>query len=387
VRGGRGALLSAALACAAGGCADPSYGRSSSAASDSERTSDGGASASDAQPSAPRGNARDASSQAQGQADGLDAASGPPSRGTGSDDAATAQPDLTASDGDASTPMSAAVPAWGMPLVGQYALRAFTLKQDDFQAGLGMLTGMGDVTRHEQVFLVEFKLVAGGGMQLRQRLCRSEAKTSIADLLLLKPDSAPERVEDVMFSESEQRWSTVGATSTMGYSAEPPTFCVGKQGNDVAHDEAQVWLGSGPCRCPILPDPPTRDDCRVNDADFDMNPGVTFELTGPTGLTKIYAGNASDSHFVNGQVGGDGMVHTANVRASEQPFQFGCDSSSCADLASLGKYCAASFNQARFVRLDPASAPSGGFRCSDVVSRVDALFPEPPPALTASCAH
>jgi hypothetical protein len=327
--------------------------------------------------------ASDASAAAQGAE--LDAGSSSPAQSTADAEAlspgqsphnpASEQPDAAGPIriSDASEPTTTAVPLWAMPLLGQYAVRAFELKRDDYT-----------VTRAEQRSLVEFVAV-GGGMQLRTTMCLFQSDNGNAQLVLLDPAHAPQRVEEVVFSEEDKRWGTTSAESFyIGYSAALPSICDGKLGgSSVPHLPSQVWLSSANCVCGQRNDPPTLDDCRVLDPDNDKKPGVTFsfESSIPRSSYKLYYGLRSDSHYVNGVVGADGSVHTANQMPVENNYQFGCDPSDCADLSKLGEICPAFFNPVRFKRLDPAAAPTAGYSCADVIAKSASLFPEAPPGL------
>ena len=272
---------------------------------------------------------------------------------------------------DASAPTTTALPLWAMPLLGQYAVRAFVFKRDDIT-----------VTRAEQRSLVEFVAV-GGGMQLRTTLCLFQSDNGVAQLMVLDPSHAPQRVEDVVFSEEDKRWGTTSSESFyLGYTAAPPSICDGKLGgSSVPHLPSQAWLSSTNCVCGLRNDPPTMDDCRVVDPDNDKKPGITFsfESSIPRSSYKLYYGMRSDSRYVNGVVGADGSVHTANLMSVENNYQFGCDPTDCADISKLGEICPPFFNPVRFKLLNPAAAPTAGYSCADVNSA--SLFPEAPPGL------
>lgn len=277
---------------------------------------------------------------------------------------------------DASAPALQTLPLWAMPLVGKYAVQAFSVKEDQF----------GTTTVSTQLMSVEF-VEKNGGLQLHSTTCRSVAENAPALLMLVEPSVFTDVVSDVIFSETDQRWSTSSPMFAFGFTEDAPDICKGKQGQNVPKTSAQIWL-SATCRCPLPQEDPTSDDCRVLDPDKDRNPGVTYSLKGKTSSladVNVFAAGVSNTFYTNGQVAADGKLHTADLVPAEKVYQLGCDPTGCATIANLGTNCPAPKNHAQFVRLDPSTAPAGGFTCADIVSRAATLFSGMPPALTTMC--
>jgi hypothetical protein len=278
-------------------CQDPQYG-------DLSNPSEGNSGGADS--STARTSPRDAA--AAGKPDSRASATGTDGGNRSGDDRGpTGRESVTQSDAsddnkppieesaDAGGPVVSAVPKWAKPLTGRYATRSFAFKQDQY----------GTVVRAEQLGIVEFAL-EGTGMVLRSKTCVSLADNSTAQLRLIDPASLPERVEQVVFSELERSWSTVGSTYLVGFMRQPTPSCEGKQGQSVAKAEAQVWLTGSTCRCVLAAEKPTRDDCRVLDPDHDKKPGVSYMLKGFTSTLldgTLYGAVESDTHYVGGKVG------------------------------------------------------------------------------------
>lgn len=373
--------LALALALAAGACQDPHYAGRTENVDGEPGTGSLGADA-----SASGSSARDASSAQKRDAapsnSQLDAASTPRSSGETPDDAdprtttpgdgtATTRPDAAAPDGE--PPVVSTVPAWALPLVGRYATRWFAFKQDDF----------GTVVRAEQLAIVEFAL-EGKGMTLRSKLCLSTGDTSIAQLRLVDASGLPERREQVMFSDLERSWSTEGPTYATGFTLEQPEICASKQGQSVPKTAAQAWLSGATCRCTSPGEEPLVDDCRILDPDRDQKPGSTYTLKGFTSSLAdetIYAATETDSHYVNGKVGVDGALPSANIAYVDRNYQLGCEPAGCANIAVLGRACPISFNHALFAALAAGKTTT----CADLMSNVNTLFPAKPPDFPARC--
>jgi hypothetical protein len=273
---------------------------------------------------------------------------------------------------DAGEPLVSTVPKWATPLLGRYAMRGFSFKQDRF----------GTVTRAEQVAIVEFAL-EGSGMTLRSKMCVSTGDNTEAQIRLVDTSRLPDRVEQVMFSELERSWSTVGSTYEVGFTHKPPASCDGKAGQSVARAEQQVWLTASTCRCVAEGEKPVADDCRITDPDLDRNPGVTFMLKGLQSAlvdSTMYFAIDSDTHFVGGRVGAEGTAPSASMNAVERNYQLGCDPS-CFEIGELGTPCPLSFSRVSFAPLQAATTTT----CADVAANVNALFPEPVPVLPSAC--
>jgi len=282
----------------------------------------------------------------------------------------------TGSRPDAAVPDAlpgAAVPAWALPLLGRYATRWFSFKQDEY----------GTVVRAEQLAIVEFAL-EGAGMTLRSKYCLTTGQSKLAELRLVDPSALPERLEQVRFSELERSWSSEGPTYAAGFTIEQPASCAGKQGQSLAKTPAQVWLTGGSCRCASPGEAPLVDDCRILDPDRDQKPGITYSLKGITSSladATIFAATENDAHYVNGKVGVDGALPSANIALVDRNYQLGCEPAGCTNIAVLGKACPISFNHALFARLAAGTTTL----CADLATNVNALFPTPVPDFPARC--
>lgn len=262
--------------------------------------------------------------------------------------------------------------SWAQPLLGRYATRAFTFSQDDFPT----------VIRSEDVYLAEFTFDASTGrVTLRSKLCQSVALNTLgATLRLLDATQVPERVEQVVLTELDHRFSTEGPAGTVGYTKEPPSSCADMLNQNVAKAPVQTWIAGNTCRCLRAEADPVVNDCRVLDPDGDNKPGFTFLLHAPPlPDAQIYAASESATHYVNGQVSADGKRHDASVLPGERPFQLDCAPAGCGDIGKLATSCPTSFNPARFVRIEASTS------CSNILSSLSTLFPEAPPPLVARC--
>jgi hypothetical protein len=266
---------------------------------------------------------------------------------------------------------TAVLPTWAAPLLGRYAVRAFTFKQDDLPT----------VTRAEDVFLAEFSFDAQAGLTLRTKLCQSSAQNDLATLRLVAPSQVPERVDSVTLSDFEKRWSSQGTLLSIGYSQDPPDVCAGKAGQSVPKRAGQTWIEGSSCRCPLDGEEPLADDCRVLDPDSDDKPGFSFafrSVAPPLGDATVYAVSESTTHFVNGQVSMKGS-HVANVAGGERAFQLGCSPANCANLAELATYCPVTYNTAAFAPVDADAS------CQTISMKLGTLFPEPAPPIETRC--
>ncbi|MET0287860.1 MAG: hypothetical protein ABW352_25450 [Polyangiales bacterium] len=267
-------------------------------------------------------------------------------------------------------PSTPVVPAWAESLRGPYASRAYTFRQDEF----------GTVTRASQISFHNFEL-AEDGLLLRSKSCAYRATTSLADMRMVDPTNVPERVEHVLFSDTEQRWSTDGLPFQLGFTGTQPSICDGKLGESVPKPAAHVWYSGSRCRCAALDEEPLADDCRVLDPDGDRQPGFTYHLmsTSIFGDADVFGGSNSESHLINGQLRADGTLR-ANVLAEETNYQFGCLPDGCQNIAVLGKWCPWTFNSIDFVRLTDA-APT----CASVLAALSTLFPSAAPDYPTKC--
>jgi len=300
--------------------------------------------------------------------------------GTGTTAEPTIKPDASGaverpdvSKDDAGVPLMSTVPKWAIPLIGRYATRSFAFKQDQY----------GTVTRAEQLAIVEFAL-DGPGMTLRSKTCLSLGDNKTAQLRVVDPGSLPERLEQVVFSELERSWSTIGSTYVVGFTRQPTAACEGKQGQSTPKTEAQAWLTGSTCRCVAAAEKPTKDDCRVLDPDHDKKPGLSFMLKGFSSSLldgTLYGASESDTHYVGGKVGAEGTAPTASINAADRNYQFGCDSATCFEIADLGTPCPIALSQVRFIHLDEATTTT----CADVAANVNTLFPSAVPPIPASC--
>jgi hypothetical protein len=347
-------LLRRTLTCVAlSACANPSY-----------RSGPDGLSQNDA------GDAGAASLQAREGGTRAEAGSAPPEAGrvdatTGADDAA-----ITVLLEEDVGPRTAALPAWAAALRGPYASRAFMFKQDDF----------GTLTRAALIRLHQFELVEDG-LVLRSKICEYLAQTMYADSWMVDPSAAPEQEENVLFSDTEQRWSTDGLPVQYGFTRALPAICDGKVGETVNKPASHVWTTSTRCRCAEVDEEPLADDCRVLDPDEDGHPGFTFHLMGTSipGVADVFGGYESASRLANGQLRADGTLH-ANVRAAETNYQFGCLPDGCSNIAVLGKWCPSSLNSIDFVPLTNTD-PS----CDAVLATRETLFPMDVPDYPPRC--
>jgi hypothetical protein len=267
-------------------------------------------------------------------------------------------------------PSTPVVPAWAESLRGPYASRAFTFRQDEF----------GTITRASQVALHQFML-ADGGLLLRSKSCSYRATTTLADMHMVDPTNVPERVENVLFSDTEQRWSTEGPPFQLGFTGTSPASCDGKVGESVPKPASHVWYAGSRCRCAAPDEEPLADDCRVLDPDGDRQPGFTYHLMGTSifGDADVFGGSTSKSHLINGQLRSDGTLR-ANVRADETNYQLGCLPEGCTNIAVLGKWCPSTFNSVDFVPLNDA-APT----CAAVLAALSTLFPSAAPDYPTRC--
>lgn len=374
-RHARAAVLLLLLLCAA--CQEPHYrtdqgdsteGKPEGRAGDSS-TGSSPREATDASKDDPRTNA----TSGEGGTGSRDEAGTGTAEPSSKPDASAAVDPSEVGKGDPRAPVMSAVPKWAEPLIGRYATRAFAFKQDQY----------GTVTRAEQLAIVEFAL-EGSGMTLRSKTCVSLGDNERAQLRVVDPGSLPERLEQVVFSELERSWSTVGSTYVVGFTRQPPPACEGKQGQTIPKSEAQPWLTGSTCRCVAAAEKPTRDDCRVLDPDHDKKPGVSYMLKGFNSTLldgTLYGGSESDTHYVGGKVGAQGMPPTASINAADRNYQFGCDTATCFEIADLGTPCPIALSQVRFSRLDDATTTT----CADVAANVNTRFPSPVPNFPASC--
>jgi hypothetical protein len=352
-----------ALAISATSCTEPSYpvAVADSAVQHEGRDGEAGASVSAPDNSAPDGSAKGGGAAMAEPASDASAA-------TTSDASMPRPPSLEADAGA----LAHVLPEWAKPLLGRYAARAFAFKQDDFPT----------VTRAQDVFLAQFSFDEETGVTLRSKICESSAQNNLATLRLIDPTQMPERVEHVVFASLEQRWSSEGPASTVGYTREPPAACLDKLGQSVPKVPAQTWIDGDSCRCTQASADPVVNDCRLLDPDADGKPGFSFKLRGsapPLGDTTIYAASESSTHYVNGQVSSDGKQHDANVMGGERPFQLGCSPASCAEIDKIATYCPVVFNPVRFVRVDEV------MNCQTIMANLDRLFPDAPPPIAARC--
>jgi hypothetical protein len=280
---------------------------------------------------------------------------------------------------DAAVPTLQVLPEWAKPLLGRFAVRSFTLKQDEANT----------VTRSEDTTVAEFTFSPERGLMVTSKLCRSRSKNALADLSLLDPTEVPERVESVLLDEKKLRWSTRAAVPlTIGFTEEPPAPCSGVPGMTVDKFPYQTWINEATCRCGAPNDQPTPGDCRVLDPDHDGKPGFSFSFVPysvPLLPSMIFAVSRSTTHFTNGIVSADGLQHSANMAGGEEAIQLDCEPVGCATLGTLGRYCPDSYNVAQLVRRELTPGSSSAERCQDLLDNVDALFPGAPPGYEMRC--
>jgi len=380
--------LSLALVCGCVcGCSEPSYGNSEdiggAGRGPSSAVQDGGNT--EVRHDAARdGSGPGSSVTSPGDAGGVRATH---DAGTPIGPSESSPPDVTTPvvplpDGGADTapPALPVLPQWARPLVGQYASRGYTFKQDEF----------GTITRLEELSHADISANESGGLTLVTKFCSSVATTTIAELRLKNARALPDRIETLVLSESDQHWSSMGPKVAAGFTREPPAFCAGMIGQDVTKAPEQVWLEpSTTCRCASAAEDPLSDDCRVLDPDHDQKPGLTYELRGMTTSVlnaTLYAGAESSARYTNGVIGADGTRHTANIVSDDKAYQFDCEPRDCANIAVLGKFCPESQNRVSFVRLpDQAQKPTGADPCVAILAERRTLFPEAPLAYPPRC--
>lgn len=282
-------------------------------------------------------------------------------------------------DDDGGTPAGAVLPAWAEPLLGHFAVRAYTLKEDSF----------GVRTRAEDISVAHFSFDPATGLTVSTKLCSSLAQNDFASITLTDPRQVPPRVETVLLNEKDQRWSTRAmAPLAIGFTERAPQPCAGIPGMMVATFPYQTWLGASECRCGAEGDPPTKSDCRTLDPDNDGKPGFTFRFVPsvpPFGPANIFAVSRSTTHYTNGVVASDGNEHSANMTGGEEVYQLGCEPDGCMLPTSLGKYCPDSYNVARLVRRELSANSTELERCEDLLQNLAAVFPPAPPRSTESC--
>jgi hypothetical protein len=272
-----------------------------------------------------------------------------------------------------------ALPDWALPLLGSYATQAFSFSKDR----------IGIVSVFEELSLAQIER-AGGGAQLRTRLCSMVASSVEDELRLVDPSGLPEVIRQVTFDDAGH-WGTAGTPVGHGYERSVPADCVGKENQSIARRDHQTWLTSGTCRCPSSVNAAPRiDDCRVLDLDHDMKPGLTYTDKGKPGAfigsfidTTIYAVIASRSHAVRGRVDALG-AHYADLFVDEVAYQLSCEPSGCPQLGDVGRPCTSDFNSLHFVPL-PAHSPITS--CAQLLMRRAELFPSKAPATPSTCSQ